>query len=299
MKNKNIIITSLIGIGLSLSLTACGGGGDDSNPQTEPSYKKLTDDEIGKRIEKIGETDWSQKKVEFAQNNINFQFDSNSLSGETSPPGSFFEPKFRKTFKYNGDLKISRASMAKGSTKNSYIISSSELINKKEFIAIYKKNNTFTAITQPENLIKTEVNTLDNNEIQFIFPLILPEGGKDVLNQTNGTYTVFNYTTNDDKGDRYGSAWLNKDTRLKLNPSKCGDIAKDNNNWIKTSDKEQGDEDMIYKFNPSAPNNKESRTLLVPTGGLSGCTIEVYNQQVGNNQFVRLIDSGNIRSYKK
>ena len=297
MKNKNIIITSLIGIGLSLSLTACGGGGDDSNPQTEPSYKKLTDDEIGKRIEKIGETDWSQKKVEFAQNNINFQFDSNSLSGETSPPGSFFEPKFRKTFKYNGDLKISRASMAKGSTKNSYIISSSELINKKEFIAIYKKNNTFTAITQPENLIKTEVNTLDNNEIQFIFPLILPEGGKDVLKITNGINTVFNYATNGDKGDRHGSAWLNKDTRLKLNPSLCGDI-QDPNLWIKTSEKV--DNDTIYKFNPSVTDNKiENRTLIVPKGHSSDCTVEIYNQQVGNNQFVRLIDKGNIRSYPK
>ena len=300
MKNKNIIVTSLIGIGLSLSLTACGGGGgDDSNPKTQPSYKNLTDDEIAAKIDTIGGTDLSQKKVEFAQNKLGFDFSASNLSGEVAPPGSFFEPKFKKAFNFDGDLKISKAAMAQSPTAGSYIISSSELINKKEFVAIYKTDNKFTAILQPENLIKTEGKHLDNNKIQFIFPLILPEGGKDVLNQTNGTYTVFNYTTNDDKGDRYGSAWLNKDTRLKLNPSKCGDIAKDNNNWIKTSDKEQGDEDMIYKFNPSAPNNKESRTLLVPTGGLSGCTIEVYNQQVGNNQFVRLIDSGNIRSYKK
>ncbi|ASK79232.1 hypothetical protein CF386_09175 [Paraphotobacterium marinum] len=300
MKNKNIIVTSLIGIGLSLSLTACGGGGgDNSNPKPQPSYSNLTDDEIAARIDTIGGTNLSLNRVEFAQNNINFDFSASNLSGEVAPPGSFFEPKFKKAFNFNGDLKISKAAMAHSPTAGSYIISSSKLINQKEYVAFYKADNKFTAIEQPENLIKTEGTLLDKNQIKFIFPKILPEGGKDVLNITNGTNTVFNYATNDDKGDRYGSAWLNTDTRLKLNPSKCGDIQTKNPYWSKTSDKEQGGEDTIYKFDPSAPNSPESRTLIVPTGASQNCTIEVYNQKVGNNQSVRLINNGQIMSHPK
>ena len=81
MKNKNIIVTSLIGIGLSLSLTACGGGGgdDSSNPTPSPEPTSLTNDQIRERIDKIGGTEFPNT-IEFAQNKFTFDVSQFKIS---------------------------------------------------------------------------------------------------------------------------------------------------------------------------------------------------------------------------
>ena len=57
--------------------------------------------------------------MEFAQNNL-VLFQSDNFAGAVAPPGSFFEPKFKKEFEYDGDITIKKT--VKGPTLNAYVL---------------------------------------------------------------------------------------------------------------------------------------------------------------------------------